>query len=53
MYRLEEVGRAEFRTDDRFMYEGGEEVVPVASVTIAEEILVGKSPECDIVPSSQ
>ena len=53
MYRLEEVGRAEFKADDRPMYEGSGETVSVAPVTIAEGIVVRKPRGCDIAVSSQ
>ena len=53
MYRLEEVGRAGFKADDRLVYEGSGEAVPVAPVTIVEGVVVRKPRGCDIAVSSQ
>jgi hypothetical protein len=53
VYRLGEVGRAGFKADDRPMYEGSGEAVPVAPVIIAEGIVVRKPRGCDIAVSSQ
>ena len=53
MYRLEEVGRAEFKANGRLMYEGSGEAMPVALVTIGEGIVVRKPRGCDIAVSLQ
>jgi len=53
VYRLEEVGRARFKADDKLMYEGSGEVVPVAPVTIAEGIVVRRPRGCDIAVGSR